>query len=75
MQPCLKDEGDRHCWVRLHVAWMDWKNTRINICVCKKMWKLHSFNFVQPRKQNPRYLCALVSLLDMLGRTMVLACL
>lgn len=30
--------------------------------------------FVQPRKQNPRYLCAFVSLFGMLERTVVLAC-
>ena len=58
----------------LNVIWMGWKNTSVNIRVCKRMWKFQGFNFVQPRKQNSRYLCVLVSLLDMREHRMVLSC-
>lgn len=50
--------------VWLNVAWIGWKNTSLDIRVCKRMWEFQGFNFVQPRKQNPRYLYVLVSLLD-----------
>lgn len=74
MQTWLKDELNRHCCVWLNVGWMGWKNTSMDICVCKRMWNFQSFNFIHPGKQNSRYLYVCFPVLDTCEYRMVHAC-
>lgn len=71
MQTGLKDEGDSHCCIWLNVAGWAGQILVSRSVFARGCGSFRALIFVQPRKQNPRYLCMLVSLLDTREHRMV----
>lgn len=74
MQIWLKDEKDSYCCMWLNVIWMGWKNTSVNIRVCRGCGSFRALILSSPRKQNSGICVCWFSLLDMREHRMVLSC-